>query len=225
MKHLPNKIKKRTVMRLTYQLFPALIIGSTICTTISASIADYNYVTSIQVNGEDLASPVTAAKANVLIGKNPVRLKYEYSDCTGNTEFHASTQAKFLRFEIYAEDNPQIKNESFYKNKNSFTQLGQTKGKVWMEWSNSSQIYDKIQMGQISITPRYTFQQFQKDFPKSAKLANSNEIAYVILLPPQKAKRVLKEPQNYDLPYISNLAFNFKNGKLSAFSINQGVAC
>ncbi len=57
-------------------------------------------------------------------------------DCTGNTEFHTSTQAKFLRFEIYAEDNPQIKNESFYKNKNSFcTQLGrnQRKGLDGME--------------------------------------------------------------------------------------------
>lgn len=212
-------------MRLAYQRFPVLIIGSTICTTISASIADYNYVTSIQVNGIDLASPVAAAKANVLIGKNPVKLKYEYSDCTGNTEFHASTQAKFLRFEVYAEDNPQIKNDSFYKNKNSFTQLGQTKGNVWLEWSNSYQIHDKIQMGQMSITPQYTFQQFQKDFPKSAKLAHPNETAYVILLPPQTAKSILKEPLNYDLPYIGNLAFNFKNGKLSAFSINQGIAC
>ena len=57
-----------------------------------------------------------------------------------------------------------------------------------MEWSNSSQTYDKLQMGQISITPRYTFHQFQKHFPKRAKLANSNEIAYVILLPPKRLK-------------------------------------
>ncbi|WP_257230012.1 hypothetical protein [Acinetobacter sp. YH12251] len=51
----------------------------------SASIADYNYVTSIKVNDIDLALPLPASKANALISKNPVKLKYEYSECAGNT--------------------------------------------------------------------------------------------------------------------------------------------
>ena len=94
-----------------------------------------------------------------------------------------------------------------------------------MEWNNSTQISDKIQIGSKNLTSQYNFQQFVKDFPKSAKLANPNDVAYVILLSPAHAKSVLKEPQNYDLPYIGNLAFNFKNGKLTAFSVNQGIAC
>lgn len=212
-------------MRFTHSLFSTIIISSIIHTTASASIAGYDHVTSVKVNGVDLASPVAAAKADALINKNPVKLKYKYSECTGNTEFHVTSKGKFLKFEIYAEDNPQVKNDSFYKNKNSFAQLGQTKGVVWMEWDNSTQIRDKIQIGQKYLTSQYNFQRFVKDFPKSAKLANPNEVAYVILLSPAHAKSVLKEPQNYDLPYIGNLAFNFKNGKLTAFSVNQGIAC
>lgn len=212
-------------MRFTHSLFSTIIISSIIHTTASASIAGYDHVTSVKVNGIDLASPVAAAKADALINKNPVKLKYEYSECTGNTEYSVTTNGKDLRFEIYAEDNPQIKSDQFYKNKSSFAQLGQTKGAVWLEWNNASKIQDKIQIGQTIITHQYTFQQFQKDFPKSAKLANPNEVAYVILLPPKVAQSILKEPQNYDLPYIGNIAFNFKKGKLSSFLINQGVAC
>lgn len=212
-------------MRFAYSLFSALIIGSTMSMTTFASIADYDYVTSIKVNDVDLASPLPASKANALISKNPVKLKYEYSECTGNTEFSVLSKGKFLKFEIYAEDNPQVKDDSFYKNKNSFAQLGQTKGAVWMEWDNATQLRDKIQIGQKNLTSQYNFQQFKKDFPKSAKSASPSDIAYVILLSPAHAKSVLKEPQNYDLPYIGNIAFNFKNGKLTAFSVNQGIAC
>ena len=208
------------IFRLTFFTTEILITSAA-----SASIADYDYVTSIKVNDVDLALPLPASKANALISKNPVKLKYEYSECTGNTEFHVTSKGKFLKFEIYAEDNPQVKNDSFYKNKNSFAQLGQTKGAVWMEWDNSTQIRDKIQIGSKNLTSQYNFQQFVKDFPQSAKLANPNEVAYVILLSPTHAKSVLNEPQNYDLPYIGNLAFKFKNGKLSAFSVNQGIAC
>lgn len=96
-----------------------------------------------------------AAKANALISKNPVKLKYGYSECTGNTEFHVTSKGKFLKFEIYAEDNPQVKNDSFYKNKSSFAQLGQTKGDVWMEWDNSMQIRDKIQIGSKHLISQY----------------------------------------------------------------------
>ncbi|UIJ74547.1 hypothetical protein [Acinetobacter sp. SH20PTE14] len=94
-----------------------------------------------------------------------------------------------------------------------------------MEWDKSTQICDKIQIRQKILTSQYNFLQFKKDFPKSAKSANPNEVAYVILLSPTHAKSVLKEPQNYDLLYIGNLAFNFKNGKLIALSVNQGIAC
>lgn len=212
-------------MHFDYSLFSALMIGSTMSTITLASIADYDYVTSIKVNDVEIASPLPAAKANALISKNPVKLKYEYSECTGNTEFYVSSKGKFLKFEIYAEDNPQVKDDSFYKNKNSFAQLGQTKGAVWMEWENATQIRDNIQIGPKNLTSQYNFQQFKKDFPKSAKSASPNDVAYVILLSPAHAKSVLKKLQNYDLPYIGNLAFNFKNGKLTAFSVNQGIAC
>ncbi len=200
------------IFRLTFFTTEILITSAA-----SASIADYDYVTSIKVNDVDLALPLPASKANALISKNPVKLKYEYSECTGNTEFHVTSKGKFLKFEIYAEDNPQVKNDSFYKNKSSFAQLGQTKGDVWMEWDKSTQIRDKIQIGSKHLISQYDYQQFVKDFTKSAKLANPNEIAYVILLSPTHAKCVLKEPHNYDLPYIGNLLFNFKNSKLIAF--------
>ncbi len=77
----------------------------------------------------------------------------------------------------------------------------------------------KFKLGQNNLISQYDYQQFKKDFTKSAKLANPNEVAYVILLSPTHAKCVLKEPHNCDLPYIGNLAFNFKNGKLTAFQL------
>ena len=111
------------IFRLTFFTTAILITSAA-----SASIADYDYVTSIKVNDVDLASPLPASKVNALISKNPVKPKYEYSECTGNTEFHVTSKGKFLKFEIYAEDNPQVKNDSFYKNKTASPNLDKPKG-------------------------------------------------------------------------------------------------
>lgn len=208
-------------MKYPLVLIPFILI----CNNAQATIAPYDYISSIKVNGIELASPVPASQANALLNKSPAHLKYDYSECTGNTEFSTQTNEKYLKFEIFSEDNPQVKNYQFYKNKNSLSQLGQTKGYVWLEWGQANKITDKIQIGQKTITAQYSFQQFKKDFPKSAKLAENNLPAYVILLPPSVLKSTLKTPQDYDLPYIGNLAFTFKNGKLVKFLINQGIAC
>ncbi|BCU64559.1 hypothetical protein F941_01826 [Acinetobacter bouvetii DSM 14964 = CIP 107468] len=208
-------------MKYSLALIPFILISH----SAQASIAPYDHISSIKVNGIELASPVPASQANALLNKTPTQLKYEYSECTGNTEFSAQTKEKYLKFEIFSEDNPQVKNDQFYKNKNSFSQLGQTKGNIWLEWDQANKITDKIQIGQKTITAQYSFQQFKKDFPKSAKLAENNLPAYVILLPPSVLKSALKTPEDYDLPYIGNLAFTFKNGKLVKFLINQGIAC
>lgn len=208
-------------MKYSLGLIPFILI----CNNAQASIAPYDYISSIKVNGIELASPVPASQANALLNKTLTQLKYEYSECTGNTEFSAQTKEKYLKFEIFSEDNPQVKNNQFYKNKNSFSQLRQTKGNIWLEWDQAKKITDKIQIGQKIITAQYSFQQFKKDFPKSAKLAENNLPAYVILLPPSVLKSALKTPEDYDLPYIGNLAFTFKNGKLVKFLINQGIAC
>ena len=208
-------------MKYSLALIPFILISH----SAQASIAPYDHISSIKVNGIELASPVPASQANALLNKTPTPLKYGYSECTGNTEFSAQTKEKYLKFEIFSEDNPQVKNDQFYKNKNSFSQLGQTKGNIWLEWDQANKITDKIQIGQKTITAQYSFQQFKKDFPKSAKLAENNLPAYVILLPPSVLKSALKTPEDYDLPYIGNLAFTFKNGKLVKFLINQGIAC
>ncbi len=208
-------------MKYSLALIPFILISH----SAQASIAPYDHISSIKVNGIELASPVPASQANALLNKTPTQLKYEYSECTGNTEFSTQTKEKYLKFEIFSEDNPQVKNDQFYKNKNSFSQLGQTKGNIWLEWDQANKITDKIQIGQKTITALYSFQQFKKDFPKSAKLAENNLPAYVILLPPSVLKSALKTPEDYDLPYIGNLAFTFKNGKLVKFLINQGIAC
>lgn len=208
-------------MKYTLVLIPFILI----CNIAQASIAQYDYISSIKVNGIELASPILASQANALLNKTPTKLKYEYSECTGATEFSAQTKEKYLNFEIFSEDNPQIKSDQFYKHKNSFSQLEQTKGNIWLEWAQANKITDKIQIGQKTITAQYSFQQFKKDFPKSAKLAKDNLPAHVILLPPSVLKAALKTPEVYDLPYIGNLEFTFKNGKLVKFLINQGIAC
>lgn len=62
---------------LTAQIFRLTFFttGIFITSAASASIADYDYVTSIKVNDVDLALPLPASKANALISKNPVKLK------------------------------------------------------------------------------------------------------------------------------------------------------
>jgi hypothetical protein len=79
-----------------------------------------------------------------------------------------------------------------------------------MEWDKSTQIRDKIQIGSKHLISQYDFQQFVKRLSQKCKIANPNEVAYVILLSPTHAKSVLKEPHNYDLPYIGNLASTLK---------------
>ncbi|MEN8992987.1 hypothetical protein [Acinetobacter sp. YH12096] len=58
------------IFRITFFTTAILITSAA-----SASIADYDYVTSIKANDVDLASPLPASKANALISKNPVKLK------------------------------------------------------------------------------------------------------------------------------------------------------
>jgi len=151
-------------MKYSLVLIPFILISH----SAQASIAPYDHISSIKVNGIELASPVPASQANALLNKTPTQLKYEYSECTGNTEFSAQTKEKYLKFEIFSEDNPQVKNNQFYKNKNSFSQLGQTKGNIWLEWDQAKKITDKIQIGQKIITAQYSFQQFKKDYSAPA---------------------------------------------------------
>ena len=123
-------------------------------------------------------------------------------------------------FEIYSEDNPQIKSETFYKGKNNFQQLGTTKGRVWLSWSNAPAITDTILINNKPITNLYSMNQFKKDFPNSAKTGTS-----VLILTASEAKEFLKNPAEFETGYRSYVDFSFKNGKLSKLEINQGMAC
>lgn len=83
-----------------------------------ANAISYNYVTSIKVNRIELNAPVSADQINKLVKTESTKTNKIYSECTGNYEYSlnpSSNQA--LTFEIYAEDNPQIKNEQFYQDK------------------------------------------------------------------------------------------------------------
>lgn len=198
-----------------------------VLSTIShANAISYSYVTSIKVNQIELNAPVSADQINKLVKTESTKTHRTYSECTGNYEYSlnpSSNQA--LTFEIFAEDNPQIKNEQFYQDKSNFKQLGQTKGRVWLTWNNSKDMNDKIVVNNTQITPQYTLQQFKQDFKHSAQSMNPKGDAQVLILEVEQVKEFMKHPEDFSPPYTAYLNFSFKNGKLAQFSIQQALAC
>ena len=186
----------------------------------------YNYVTSVKVNQVELNAPVTAYQVSQLLAPTTGKTSKQYAECTGNYEYTiTSAQPKTLKFEIFNEDNPKIQTEKFYKDKTNFKQLGQTKGRVWLEWKSTQTMSENIRVQNIQITPNYTLQQFKQDFTYSAQGMAASGEAQVLLLQPNEIKAFLKESQNFASPYTAYLNFGFKNGRLSNFAIQQAVAC
>lgn len=181
-----------------------------------------DYVTSVQVNGIELNKPVSANQIDKIFGKSTQKISKEYSECTSNYDY--STQYKNhkqLRFEIFAEDNPQIKSDDYYKTKNNFQQLNTTKGRIWLTWGNAKHLTEQLKLNQKLIQSQYTLTQFKKDFPTSAH--NKNNI--VLILNKSQVNDYLKNPTDFDAAYASALYFKFQQGQLVRLEINQGIAC
>jgi hypothetical protein len=191
-----------------------------------AHAAEYDYVTSVKVNQIELNAAVSADQVSQLMKTENSKTLKVYSECTGNYEYSQNpTPNRTLTFEIFAEDNPQIKNEQFYQNKSTFTQLGQTQGRVWLSWNNTKDMSEKIVANNIQITPHYTLQQFKQDFKHSAQTINPSGAAQVLILEKDQVKEFQKHPQDFSPPYTAYLNFSFKNGKLTQFAIQQALAC
>lgn len=184
--------------------------------------ANYDYTTSIRVNNIELNQRVAATDIDKIITAKPIAFKKIYSECSNNYEYKNSYhQAKELSFEIYAEDNPKIQFDRFYKTKSNYTLLGNTQGRVWLEWNNAKSINEKIQINKILIKPKYTLSQFKKDFPNSGK----NRDYRVLILETNQVKTFQKNASEFEPPYTPSIEFEFKNGVLSSLRINQALAC
>lgn len=181
-----------------------------------------DYVTSVQVNGIEISKPVSANQVDKIFGKPTQKIAKEYSECTGNYEY--STQYKNnkqLKFEVFAEDNLQIKSDEYYKTHNNFQQLNTTKGRVWLTWGTATHLTEQLKLNQKIIDSQYTLAQFKKDFPLSAN--NKNNV--VLMLNTFDVKNYLKNPTNFDAAYTSALYFKFQKGQLARLEISQGIAC
>ena len=203
-----------------------LISLFTLSTLSYAHARSYDYVTSIKVNQIELNTAVPADHVSQLIEVGNAKIEKVYSECTGNYEYSLHpTPHKTLKFEIFAEDNPHIQDEKFYQNKSSFTQLKQTRGRVWLNWNSTEDMKEKIVVNNIQITPQYTWQQFKQDFKQSAQAHNPSNEAQVLILEPHQVNEFRKHPQDFSPPYTAFLNFSFKDGKLAQFSIQQALAC
>ena len=191
-----------------------------------AHASEYDYVTSVKVNQIELNTAVSADQVSQLIKAGNAKTQKVYSECTGNYEYSLKpTLSKTLSFEIFAEDNPQIKDAQFYKSKSSFQQLGQTKGRVWLTWNNTQEMNEKIVADHVQITAHYTLQQFKQDFKHSAQALSPSGEAQVLILERDQVNAFIKHPQDFSPPYTASLNFSFKNGKLAKFAIRQALAC
>lgn len=200
----------------------SFLVLTTILPCYAFAKATMDYVSSIQVNGIELNQPVAANQVDKIFGKTTHKISKEYSECTANHDYSTEYKNnKQLRFEIFAEDNPQIKSATYYETKNNFQQLGKTQGRVWLTWKNAAHLTEKIKANQKPIDSKYTLAQFKKDFPISAK----NNINVVLILNTAEAKDYLKNPADFDVGYTSAIYFKFNNGKLESLEINQGIAC
>ena len=77
----------------------------------------------------------------------------------------------------------------------------------------------------LPILKDYILAKFKKDFPQSAKGIKTTSIGTVILLTFADLKAYLKHPDEHASPYSPHLDFTFKNGRLRAFDIRQGITC
>ncbi|WP_227548560.1 hypothetical protein [Acinetobacter sp. ANC 4173] len=191
-----------------------------------ANAISYNYVTSVKVNQIELNAAVSADQVNKLIKNGMTKTHKVYSECTGNYEYSLNPSPhKTLKFEIFTEDNPQIKDGQFYQDKSSFKQLGQTKGRIWMTWNNTKDMSENIVVQNIHISAQYSLQQFKQDFKHSARSINPSGEAQVLILENNQAKAYLNHPHEFSPPYTAYLNFQFKNGKLAQFAIQQALGC
>ena len=213
--------------KITTMKTPILFLSISLLPILSHAVSNtYDYVTSVKVNQVELNAPVTAHQVSQLLTQSNGKVSKEYAECTGNYEYStANTQYKTLKFEIFNEDNPKSQAEKFYKDKANFKQLGQTKGRVWLNWKSTQGMSENIRVQNIQITPNYTLQQFKQDFKYSAQDIAASGQAQVLLLQPNEIKAFLKEPQDFAPPYTAYINFGFKNGRLSSFAIQQAVAC
>ncbi|MDH1407896.1 hypothetical protein ABLT35_09700 [Acinetobacter johnsonii] len=185
----------------------------------------YNYVTSVKVNQVELNASVTPNQVSQLLAPPNGKISKQYAECTGNYEYSiTSAQPKTLKFEIFNEDNPKIQAEEFYKDKANFKQLGQIKGRVWLNWESTQGMSENIRVQNIQVTQNYTLQQFKQDFKYSAQGMAASGEAQVLLLQLNEIKAFLKKPQDFAPPYTAYLNFGFKNGRLSNFALQQAVA-
>ena len=185
----------------------------------------YNYVTSVKVNQVELNASVTPNQVSQLLAPPNGKTSKQYAECTGNYEYSITTaQPKTLKFEIFSEDNPKIQAEEFYKDKANFKQLGQIKGRVWLNWESTQGMSENIRVQNIQVTQNYTLQQFKQDFKYSAQGMAASGEAQVLLLQLNEIKAFLKKPQDFAPPYTAYLNFGFKNGRLSNFALQQAVA-
>jgi len=75
----------------------------------------------------------------------------------------------------------------------------------------------------LSISRDYILAKFKKEFFLNAK--GIKITGTVILLTSADLKAYLKHPDEYVPPYFPYLDFTFKNGRLRAFDICQGITC
>jgi hypothetical protein len=126
---------------------------SVLSTISHANTMTYDYVTSVKVNQIELNAAIAADQVEKLIQPKLMKTTKVFVECTGNYEYSAKPSAdKTLVFEIFTEDNPQIKNAHLFQNINSFRQLGQTKGRMGFNWNNTQSMTESIVVQNIPIT-------------------------------------------------------------------------
>lgn len=203
-------------------LFKVLFGTLGIALSTFASATSYNYSTSVRVNGIELNKLVSADLLPRLVSVKPQKFEKFFSSCTGKHEFNTLYRDNSsLKFEVDAEDNPEIKDQNFFKNKFNYLQLGGTKGRVSINWTDPAQMTQRIVISNLVIDSQYSLNEFRRDFPISGRNPNTT----VLLLDRSEVPKFIKDNSEFEPPYTANIKFNFKAGKISSLEINQAVGC
>ena len=202
-----------------------LLLATSYGLFLTAASAQPNYVSSVKLNSIELAFPVAAHQLSQALGALPAKAKQQYAGCTGNYEYSAQTADKSLKFEVFAEDNPQVKSESIYKQSYSFQQLGAIKGRVWLSINFGKTPQEHIMLDGKKLSQPYSLAQFQKDFPQSAQGLKPNGKGTVLIVLPAELKNYRQHPADFEAPYAAHLALQFAGGWLRKLEINQNIAC
>ncbi|GHU39976.1 hypothetical protein AGMMS50289_00770 [Betaproteobacteria bacterium] len=185
-------------------------------------------VSSVKLDGVELAKPVNIQTLPKVFWKGGVTQEIWWAGCTANGEVYLDYKNKNVKLEFFPEENEGIGFEKIFDKKIGYYKNYPLHARVWVKWGDIQGFTESLKLDQHQIKADLSFDEFKKMFPVSAERGHEFNKDDPERIP--DAHRYFVAIGKYDPgddapPYMSTVNFLFKDGKLIALEIFQGIAC